>query len=40
MNEENVAKWERIIIRVAGLILLLIIVIKIIGHELGIPLFQ
>ena len=38
MNEDNFAKWERILIRLAGLILLVILIAKIIAKEAGIPL--
>ena len=39
MNEENFAKWERIVIRACGLALLVIVVVKIILAEVG-PLFH
>jgi hypothetical protein len=36
MNEDNFAKWERILIRTGGLILLGVVIAKIIAAEVGI----
>jgi len=40
MNEENFTKWERIVVRLGGLILLVIVIAKIIAAEVGIRLFH
>ena len=39
MNEDNFAKWERILIRMGGMILLGILITKIIAAEMGIQIF-
>jgi hypothetical protein len=40
MNEGNFSKWERILIRTGGLILVGIVIAKIIAAEMGIQLFH
>lgn len=39
MNEDNFSKWERMLIRVAGLILLTIAIVKLVAAEIGIHLY-
>ncbi len=40
MNEENILKFERILIRLAGAILLVIVIVKIVAAEVGMRLFH
>jgi hypothetical protein len=39
MNEDKFSHWEHMLIRVAGLILLVIVIGKIIAAEIGVQLF-
>jgi hypothetical protein len=38
MDEDNFAKWERILVRLAGLILLVILIVKVIAKDAGFSL--
>ena len=40
MNDDNFGRWERILMRLAGLALLTIAIVKIVAAEMGIRIFH